>query len=137
MVICDTIFLIFGNVFWSDAKSNAYEIYKNNVVTLEIDALDIDRFLEATRSHNDVTSTFFRYTALDEKNMPVTISVYYPPFDPGGQKQRTAIARAIVNDPKIILADEPTGALDAATAGEIMALLKKQNKRWRNILYLK
>ena len=38
--------------------------YKNNVVTLEIDALDIDRFLEATRSHNDVTSTFFRYTAL-------------------------------------------------------------------------
>ena len=43
----------------------------------------------------------------------------------GGQQQRAAIARAIVNSPKIILADEPTGALDESTAKDVMELLKK------------
>ena len=63
------------------------------------------------------------------KQVGLKDKIYYKPSElSGGQMQRVAIARALVNDPDIILADEPTGALDSKTSVDIMNLLKKVSK---------
>lgn len=61
------------------------------------------------------------------KNMPNQLS--------GGEQQRIAIARAIINEPKLILADEPTGNLDPKTSDEIMVILKNINDKGTAILF--
>ncbi len=58
----------------------------------------------------------------------------YPYEVSGGQKQRAAVARALITDPKIILADEPTGALDSKSSDELLALFKQVNNLGQTIL---
>ena len=75
----------------------------------------------SSRKRNEMAVEMLANVGLRDwaKHMPNEMS--------GGQKQRVAIARALIADPKVILADEPTGALDSATSVEVMDLLKKVN----------
>ncbi|MBK9148355.1 MAG: ABC transporter ATP-binding protein [Flavobacteriales bacterium] len=76
----------------------------------------------ARRKRNDLALSMLEKVGLKDwaKHMPNEMS--------GGQKQRVAIARALISSPKIILADEPTGALDSTTSHEVMELLTSVNK---------
>jgi len=61
---------------------------------------------------------------------------HYPKQLSGGQEQRVAIARAIVTDPKIIVADEPTGDLDRTSAEEILTLVERLNKEFKKTIIM-
>ena len=91
-----------------------------------------------TALQNVMLPLFYRGTSSDlakqkaihmlEKVGLSQVSTHKPNQLSGGQQQRVAIARALINDPQVILADEPTGALDSKTGQEVMALLIHLNR---------
>ncbi len=105
----------FGLVFQDHKLLFERTVFENVLLPLQITGF------ERRESAKRVRAALDKVGLLDkEKTFPVTLS--------GGEQQRLCIARAIVNRPAILLADEPTGNLDAAYASDIMELFKSFNQ---------
>jgi putative ABC transport system ATP-binding protein len=78
----------------------------------------------------DIAAEMLRKVGLEEKLN------YFPRQLSGGQQQRVAIARALINNPTILLADEPTGALDQKTGHQVMELFHQLNQEGRTIIMI-
>ena len=103
---------------------------------LVIIALTNNSFSAGTASDSsDGSSNYTKAKNLIKKVGLSARSNHYPSELSGGEKQRVSIARAIINDPQIILADEPTGSLDLETAKDIFELLKSQINKDRLIIF--
>lgn len=102
-----------------------------------IPTLDIYKNIELPMIYNDRYSKEEKDNIIKEKLQMVGLldKIHQKPLElSGGQQQRITIARALVNNPDIIFADEPTGALDTDTSRDIMELLKDLNKKGKTII---
>lgn len=102
-----------------------------------IETLNVYQNLELPLIYDNTLNKSQREHIIKEKLNDVGLldKAYQTPLQlSGGQQQRIAIARALVNNPQIIFADEPTGALDSETSEEIMKLLKNLNNQGKTII---
>lgn len=110
-----------GFVFQNFALIDTNTVYENVILPLQAVGMPHRQLKERA------------YEMLERVGMS-DIKNKYPSQISGGQKQRTAIARALANDPRIILADEPTGALDTETGDAIIELFRDINQKGKTII---
>ncbi|MDR1536545.1 MAG: ABC transporter ATP-binding protein [Clostridiales bacterium] len=107
-----------------------YQFY-NLIPTLTVEEnIELPYLLDNRKSKGDKLQSILGTIGLADraKHLPNELS--------GGQQQRVSVGRAIINDPALILADEPTGNLDSKASGEIISLLKMANKRYGQTLLM-
>lgn len=129
-------YFIDGKLIWDLSESKAAE-YRNKMIGFIFQSYNLIGFKTAVENvelplfYQGVSRSKRRSMAMDylDRMGLREWAEHYPNEMSGGQKQRVAIARALVTRPEIILADEPTGALDSKTSVEIMDLLKELNER--------
>ena len=109
-------------------------IYQQDNLLPDFTALE-NIYLASLAAGNKKKISVTKAKTLLKKVRLLNRSDHYPSQLSGGEKQRVSIARALINDPQIILADEPTGSLDLLTAKEIFKILKNQINSNRLIIF--
>ncbi len=109
-------------------------VYQQNNLLPDFTSLE-NIYLASLSINNDKDVAISKAKQLLKKIGLSNRADHYPSQLSGGEAQRIAIARAIINDPEIILADEPTGSLDMRTAKVIFNLLKNQKRSDRLIIF--
>ena len=109
-------------------------VYQQNNLLPDFTSLE-NIYLASLSINNDKDLAISKAKQLLKKIGLTNRADHYPSQLSGGEAQRIAIARAIINDPEIILADEPTGSLDMRTAKVIFKLLKDQKRSNRFIIF--
>ena len=137
-----------GSITFENKKINYYDTNRNDILrankigiiyqqdNLLPDFTSLENiYLAALAGGNNEKIAVNKAKNLLKKVGLTNRSDHYPSQLSGGEKQRISIARAVVNNPQVILADEPTGSLDLHTAKEIFKLLKNQINKERLIIF--
>ncbi|HRN16742.1 MAG TPA: ABC transporter ATP-binding protein [Xylanibacter oryzae] len=127
---------ILNDVLIKDLSETKSAAYRNNMIGFIFQSFNLISFKTAVENvelplfYQGVNRKKRHELAMEylEKLSLTQWANHYPNEMSGGQKQRVAIARALITNPQIILADEPTGALDSKTSVEVMQLLKHLNQ---------
>ncbi|MBP7357926.1 MAG: ABC transporter ATP-binding protein [Prevotella sp.] len=127
---------ILNDVLIKDLSETKSAAYRNNMIGFIFQSFNLISFKTAVENvelplfYQGVNRKKRHELAMEylEKLSLTQWANHYPNEMSGGQKQRVAIARALITKPQIILADEPTGALDSKTSVEVMQLLKHLNQ---------
>ena len=125
-----------GQLIWNLSEKKAAE-YRNKLIGFVFQSFNLISFKTAVENvelplfYQGVSRRKRRDLAMEylDRLGLANWASHYPNEMSGGQKQRVAIARALITNPKIILADEPTGALDSKTSEEVMQLLADLNRK--------
>ena len=109
-------------------------VYQQDNLLPDFTALE-NIYLASLAAENDKNISIIKAKTILRKVGLANRADHYPSQLSGGEKQRVSIARALINNPQIILADEPTGSLDMETAKGIFNILKKQINKDRLIIF--